>query len=234
MKSTVRFLKTQPVVYVGQYHDPDEVFSNASITPDKTRIEAWDFTPQEITINGVFFDKDRWSEGNPSIAELKHGELATLLEPSVSLKQEIEAQKVEVTPKQVVDAMGTNAPSLKFLDRHYIALPETTWKRILTATETDNLLYVSEHFDCDNFAVCFTAEVNQLGVNGVGVVLDYGRGHAYNAVLVSDEDGLRVVTIEPQNDQWAILGGDLSSINGEIVRVRRWRTSRCRLASGRI
>ena len=93
-----------------------------------------------------------------------------------------------------------------FLDRRYRALPTDIWKLILEYTQIDKKQYVSEYWDCDDYAKAFAAQVPLFfACNGVGIVYDFSGGHAYNAILVADKrDHLAVVGVEPQNDGWGI------------------------------
>ena len=89
------------------------------------------------------------------------------------------------------------------VDSRYRALPLATWELVLAYNGVDRTRYKSEHFDCDNFALCLAGDVSQRWkVNGIGIVLDYSAGHAYNCVLVWEDGEVDLRMVEPQTDQW--------------------------------
>ena len=92
------------------------------------------------------------------------------------------------------------------LDNTYWAVSLETWELILAYNGASKNDYVKDSFDCDNFALCLAGNVPQRwGVNGVAIVIDFSGQHAYNALLVVDENGvLEVAVVEPQNDEFVI------------------------------
>ena len=81
--------------------------------------------------------------------------------------------------------------------------------------------YIAEEYDCDNFAFSFKARTDRkLGINCVGLVIDYSGGHAYNVVAFSDA---RPKLYEPQGDRWKEVGDPRSKtemykmVNGYII-----------------
>ena len=118
--------------------------------------------------------------------------------------------KIEFTRDEVVAAL--NRSPLQDLqevpvDSAYWGASEEAWRGMLAYTGVDRIRYVSNTFDCDNFAVLFAGVVaDKFDINGVGIVVDYSGGHAYCAVLIVDEnaDHLSIGIIEPQNDQFVL------------------------------
>lgn len=87
------------------------------------------------------------------------------------------------------------------LDTRYRAVPVHVWQQILAYNGVDKEKYQSEFFDCDNFAQCLIGDVAQRWkINGIGLVMDFSAGHAYNAVLCDDEGRLYISVVEPQTD----------------------------------
>jgi len=69
---------------------------------------------------------------------------------------------------------------------------------------TNKKRYISEEYDCDNFAFSFKARCDRkIGINSVALVIDYSGGHAYNLVVFSD---VAPELFEPQNDSWRKKG----------------------------
>ena len=69
---------------------------------------------------------------------------------------------------------------------------------------TNGKKYISEEYDCDNFAFSFKARCDRkIGINSVALVIDYSGGHAYNLVVFSD---VAPELFEPQNDSWRKKG----------------------------
>ena len=116
--------------------------------------------------------------------------------------------KREFTKDEVVAAL--NASPLSSLqevpvDSAYWGASEEAWHGMLAYTGVDRIRYVSNAFDCDNFAVLFAGVVaDKFDINGVGIVVDYSGGHAYCAILIVTENGLKIGIIEPQNDRFVL------------------------------
>ena len=93
----------------------------------------------------------------------------------------------------------------EFLDRRYRALPMRVWELVLEYSQVDKKQYRSDHWDCDNFALALCGQIPMwFDVNGVGLVVDYSGKHAYNSLLVYDNNKLSIVGVEPQNDRWGV------------------------------
>ena len=74
---------------------------------------------------------------------------------------------------------------------------------------TNQRKWLAEEYDCDNFAFSFKARTDRrLGINCVGLVIDYSGGHAYNVVAFSDA---RAKLYEPQRDRWGVPGQSKSA-----------------------
>lgn len=88
------------------------------------------------------------------------------------------------------------------LDTAYVALPADTWELFLEYSGVDRIKYKSDTMDCDDFAQILCGECKRkLRVNGIGLVVDFSGGHAYNALLAYEGSELSLLTIEPQNDK---------------------------------
>ena len=133
-----------------------------------------------------------------------------------TLAKDIAAQSKEFTAVEVVQALrneGLGALQPLLLDRSFTALPLDLWARILEWSDVDQSHYISEKRDCDNFALALAGQIGlRLAVNGCGFVGDYSGGHAYNFLLVCDENSneLDLVLVESQNDQYPQIGDKLS------------------------
>lgn len=92
------------------------------------------------------------------------------------------------------------------LDTRYWAVPIETWQLILAWSGVDKKTYISDFFDCDNFAIAFSGEVAQrFQINSAGIVVDYSGKHAYTAILIRNgDDTLAIATIEPQSDAFIL------------------------------
>ena len=102
------------------------------------------------------------------------------------------------------------------LDNKYQVTTQKDMKKIIDWDWTDNKKYVAEKYDCDNFAFSFKAMVDKrFGLNGVGLVIDYSGGHAYNIVVFQDGS---VKIFEPQSDRWPKVGrGQYKFQNGSVI-----------------
>lgn len=88
-----------------------------------------------------------------------------------------------------------------WLDKHYFA-PD---RLMVDMTKLVGLLpYRPERFDCEDYAALYKVVHSfVLGVNAVGIVIDWSGGHAYNIVIKSDGS---VSLIEPQSNTVVLPG----------------------------
>ena len=94
------------------------------------------------------------------------------------------------------------------LDAKYWACSKQEFQDWITWDWTNKKRYLSEEYDCDNFAFSFKARCDRkIGINTVGLVIDYSGGHAYNVVVFTDAPA---ELYEPQNDSWVIKGDGIS------------------------
>ena len=114
--------------------------------------------------------------------------------------------------KQAHKASPLSKLQLIPLDSKYWSVDIDTWETILKYTGVDKKKYISERYDCDDFAFTFKGNVAQkLDINGVGFVCDYSGRHAYNCILVNVGNELKFYVIEPQNDKFVVKGDIRSS-----------------------
>ena len=97
------------------------------------------------------------------------------------------------------------------LDKRYKVLTLDKWKEIIkTDTLNETKKWKKDVFDCDNFALVFSAhcaefhEVNSAGI-AVGTIYDANTlnkigKHAYNILAVKEGDQLVLYLYEPQTD----------------------------------
>ena len=106
--------------------------------------------------------------------------------------------------KQLTDVgFLTSGMKRLHLDSKYWACSKKEFQDWITWDWTNKKKYISEQYDCDNFAFNFKARVaRKFGVNSVGLVIDYSGGHAYNLIVFSD--GTWKI-FEPQNDRWPTI-----------------------------
>jgi len=108
--------------------------------------------------------------------------------------------------------LGITSANLSFPDSKYYLLNKATIEEIIKYDWTDKKKYVSDWFDCDNFASVFAAHMMEIyGVNSVGIMghvemLDKNTGahhgwHRINMILVVG-NGLEAYMYEPQTDEW--------------------------------
>jgi len=103
---------------------------------------------------------------------------------------------------QVHTASGLSNLQFVPLDTSYVALPAEIWELFLEYSGVDRIKYKSDTMDCDDFAQILCGECKRkLHVNGIGLVVDFSGGHAYNALLAYEGSELSLLTIEPQNDK---------------------------------
>lgn len=95
------------------------------------------------------------------------------------------------------------------LDGEYWVTTRSGMREITEADLTDEHGYRSGKFDCENFALSFAARTQrEYGITGVGIVIDWSGGHAYNMLVYEGDGGVELY--EPQNDEYVDPGqGDM-------------------------
>ena len=108
------------------------------------------------------------------------------------------------------------------LDSTFMCVSAKKMDEFIEFDRTDKKQYVSEVYDCDDFARDFSRNATRMGVTSVGVVLDRASSHAYNVVLTSDKGVLKCRAYEPQESDekrcWVKLGeGSYKAKSGYII-----------------
>ena len=103
-----------------------------------------------------------------------------------------------------------------YIDLKYFVCSEKDMREIIKFDWTDRKKYVTDFYDCDNYAFNFKAMVaRRFGINSVGIVIDWSGGHAYNIIAFSDGS---MKLFEPQSDRWPTLGTkNYKFEKGEII-----------------
>ena len=92
------------------------------------------------------------------------------------------------------------------MDEKFQALTMDAWNEILSESDTKTIQYQEDFQDCDNFAIIFAAYVmRSLATNSTAMVFDTGGKHAFNAILITDNDKIEFKVVEPQLDTLADL-----------------------------
>ena len=90
------------------------------------------------------------------------------------------------------------------LDSKYWACSKKEFQDWIKWDWTNKKKYISEQYDCDNFAFSFKSRCDRrIGINSVALVIDYSGGHAYNLVCFTDAPA---ELYEPQSDRWVTKG----------------------------
>lgn len=104
------------------------------------------------------------------------------------------------------------------LDGTYRLTNQSNFLNIVAWDWLDALPYISERFDCENFAIAFKSIVDlHFKLNQVGIVIDYQSGHAYNLVVYPDGN---ISVFEPQFDGlylWSERITKFYSLSGAFV-----------------
>lgn len=91
------------------------------------------------------------------------------------------------------------------LDATYYCAGPATIQDYMAHEWGDEREYVSDRYDCENFAFRFKALADVHGFTNVGVVVDWTSAHAYNIAVFPDRDPF---LIEPQTDRTVDPGAD--------------------------
>lgn len=122
------------------------------------------------------------------------------------------SKKTELTAAQIVQSLvifqnGNKGLVQRYvLDGRYWTVDKNTFEAMVKAGWVWHRRYLTDRYDCDDFAVGFKARMAEVfGVNAVGIVVDYGAKHAYNMVILSDGT---IEGFEPQAGLWCQLGSE--------------------------
>lgn len=137
------------------------------------------------------------------------------LEKEDAARNLIKSHTTVATHTEIEDAfrrsiIGGTGMQILPCDRRYQILDSEGWDCALDFTGVDRIKYISEFFDCDNFAIVLAAVcAMKFHINSVGIVFDFSGGHAYAVLPVRQPDGsIEFIILEPQNDRYIIsLGG---------------------------
>ena len=123
-----------------------------------------------------------------------------------SLADRVASSAINVPEAEVIRALTDAGSELEWcgLDTTYKAVSSVHLAEFLDLDQVNTGNYLAESWDCDNFAVAFTASANRVLGNSVGVMVDVSASHAYNAVLTHEDGNVRVVFVEPQTDEIGI------------------------------
>lgn len=114
-----------------------------------------------------------------------------------------------------LDEHAENASRLP-LDGKYYLTSQDAMDEIVASDFTNRNLYKKAKYDCENFAISFMHHVQrEYGVTGVGLVIDWSGGHAYNMFVYDDGT---VKLFEPQNDNF-VEPGSKDKFSFDHVRV---------------
>lgn len=132
------------------------------------------------------------------------------------LLEKIETTEVKVTSTDVQKAWKESSGrkmDCMCLDRFFYAQTPEVWDHVLQYSSVNNKKYVSDRFDCDDFAFALKGTMGQkLSIgSSIGVIVDYSGKHAYNALLVTDDNKLSIQFLEPQQDTFVTRGSRMSS-----------------------
>jgi len=147
----------------------------------------------------------------PEVAENKHTSY-----PVYKISKESIQQAWRESPLMRMRIMTMN-------DREYYCYKLADWKKIFKESEPLNkkFPYVAERRDCDKFMAYFKGITSmKYLISGVGMVIDYSGGHAYNllAVKIDQEPYCKLVAFEPQNYRFPTLGsGQYKAERGIIL-----------------
>ena len=148
---------------------------------------------------------------NIAKSSLPHN-IAVMLETAINDSEFIIKENIKYLEADYskVETVTKDIASSWFWDGKYRYTTLTDWKKIIRTDLIDRLKYYAEYFDCENFAVLFSAVIDVIyGLNSAGValgeVLDkntkQGIGyHAYNALIVDNNGNLEIWLYEPQAD----------------------------------
>jgi hypothetical protein len=158
---------------------------------------------------------------NPHATEIDVGFGDTLAAMLVEGSIKVDRNSLTVAVRQAFPKL----PISECLDKDFYIWDEEHFLQAINFDKTDEEEYISERFDCDDFAMLFKASMSKLGSNSMGWVLDFSGGHAYNAVVLWDSENstpenpnIFCKAWEPQSDKFVEPGnGMYKAERGSII-----------------
>jgi len=93
-------------------------------------------------------------------------------------------------------------PRINILDSKYKVPRLDYLRQALSKTAIDRARYISDIYDCDNFAFHLHSVLAlEYNINSVGIVISSASRHAFNIAIVHEGGGEKVYKIEPQADR---------------------------------
>ena len=121
--------------------------------------------------------------------------------------------------QQVIDGLGLGIIRIP-LDAKYYLTNRKNFLNIVTYDWVDSWDYIPDVGDCDKSTIAFKSHTNWIfRLNNVGIVIDYGSGHAYILVIYANGN---VDVLEPQTDGlylWTKRPQEFYPLTGAIVLI---------------
>jgi len=93
-------------------------------------------------------------------------------------------------------------PKVRILDNKYKVPRLEYLKHALSKTAINRARYVSDYYDCDNFAFHLHSVLAlEYHINSVGIVISGKSRHAFNLSIAHEGGNEKVYKIEPQADR---------------------------------
>jgi len=100
--------------------------------------------------------------------------------------------------RQILENYAGNKAQIYLLDHFYYLPKKEDVAKLLSDTNVDKLKYISEIYDCDDFAIRLWGVTSQGKWASTTLGFACGNRHAFNIVILDDK---KLYIIEPQNDK---------------------------------
>jgi len=141
-------------------------------------------------IKAIMFLKQIIDNQKEEIENLK-SRITELPEPK------LEKKISNIRLRQILENYTGNA-KIYLLDHTYYLPKKEDIMKLLKDTNVDKLKYISDFFDCDDFAIRLWGVTSQGKWASTTLGFACGNRHAFNIVILEDE---KLYIIEPQNDK---------------------------------
>lgn len=116
--------------------------------------------------------------------------------------------KKNIDNKSLTEILKPLGGALYLSDRQYKLVAKSEIKRFLAQDKTDLLNYVSEYFDCDDFAYRLMGQFSMPGWAELAFGIAWGNFPKPHAINLFVDGNKKVWFIEPQNDEIKEKGED--------------------------
>lgn len=109
-----------------------------------------------------------------------------------------------------------NNPKIFTFDSYYHLITFEKIKKILNKTDLDKITYITEKFDCENFALLLKSYIAyKYQISNIAIVINYDGKHAFNLIITPES----IKIYEPQTNSFIPEQTDFWKVDKQIILI---------------